>query len=103
MEIYHFDGAEFRAALSSQELFREEIRDVQMHAEGNLIGVATDQNTHIFSFSNHSLDPLQSLNHSSFKVKFSKDGQHLFVTTEDGQVNIYRNSLFEECSLVFCL
>ena len=102
VEVYEFGNHSFELALSWGEwLSGETVRDAEMDAEQKLVGVATDQDTYILSMEG-TLHELQTLNHSSHQLEFSRDGQHL-LTTAEGRLSIFWNQLFQQCHLSYCL
>ena len=93
VEVYQFGNHSFELAASWGELLaKEAVRDAQMDAEQQLVAVATDRDTYILSMpgTDATLHSLQTLNHSSHRLQFSADRQHL-LTTAEGVVNIFRN------------
>ena len=102
VEVYEFGNHSFELGLSWGEwLSGETVRDAEMDAEQKLVGVATDQDTYILSMEG-TLHELQTLNHSSHQLEFSRDGQHL-LTTAEGRLSIFWNQLFQQCHLSYCL
>ena len=91
VELYQFDNGTFVPFLSTGSLLVEEgINEASICDDGQLLGVAANNQTYIFSIRNHSLVDVQRLNISSNHLTLSSDGRYL-LSAEDNQVSIFFN------------